>query len=172
MPWSKPKRGSGAASSRPGRWQTVGLFVTFVALAVLLGSVAWGVWDHFRGPRAAAPAASADSAHTPAARRPSGRVRVQVLNATPTHGLARKATDVLRDHGFDVVETGNAPRGTSQDSSVVLDRVGRLEVARQVADALGIRRVEARRDANLILDVTVVLGRDWRAPASAPAAQQ
>jgi hypothetical protein len=92
-------------------------------------------------------------------------VRVQVLNATPTHGLARVATNVLRDHGFDVVETGNAPRGTPP-ASVVFDRVGNLAAARQAADALGITRVEARRDPGLLLDVTVVLGSDWRAPAS------
>jgi hypothetical protein len=166
MPRSKPKRGS-AAPARGGRAQTFGIFATLAAVAVLLGSLGWGLREHFRGPRAAGPAVAADSAPAPAARAPAGRVRVEVLNATSIHGLARQATDVLRDRGFDVVQTGNAQRGTSQDSSVVLDRVGRLEVARQVADALGIRRVQARRDANLVLDVTVVLGRDWHAPAAA-----
>lgn len=166
MPRSKPKRGSAGAARNGGRLQTLGIFVTFAAVALLLGSVAWGVWDHFRGRRAeAAPVAhgpgSAQALPAAPASAPQGRVRVQVLNATPTHGLARKATDLLRDHGFDVVETGNAPRGTSPAESVVLDRVGRAEVARQVADALGIRRVEARRDTTLLLDVTVVLGRDW-----------
>jgi len=165
MPRSKPKRGSGAAPAGGGRAQTVGIFVTLLAVAVLLGSLVFGLWAHYRGPRPADAAAAADSARAPAATAPVGRVRVEVLNATSTHGLARQATDVLRDRGFDVVQTGNAARGTSQDSSVVLDRVGRLDVARQVADALGIRRVEARRDANLVLDVTVVVGKDWRAPA-------
>src|SRR5204862_8161214 len=37
----------------------------------------------------------------------SVRIRVQVLNATKIHGLARRATMLLRDRGFDVVETGN-----------------------------------------------------------------
>ncbi|HSU16501.1 LytR C-terminal domain-containing protein [Longimicrobium sp.] len=166
MPRSKPKRGSGAQPARGGRAQTVGIFATLAAVAVLLGSVGWGVREYLRGPRAADPAAAADSARGPAARAPAGRVRVEVLNATTTHGLARQATDVLRDHGFDVVQTGNAGRGTRPDSSVVIDRVGRLDMARQVADALGIHRVQAQRNANLILDVTVVLGRDWRAPAA------
>ncbi|HZG44358.1 MAG TPA: LytR C-terminal domain-containing protein, partial [Longimicrobium sp.] len=57
---------------------------------------------------------------------------------------------------------GNAP-GFSPDSSVVLDRVGQVSHARAVADALGISRVESRPDANLYLDVTVVLGKDWAA---------
>jgi pyruvate/2-oxoglutarate dehydrogenase complex dihydrolipoamide acyltransferase (E2) component len=176
MPRSKPKRASGGGASRGagrggGRLQTLGIFVTLAAVALLLGSVAWGVWDHYRGRRAeAAPAtrepATAQAPPAAPASAPQGRVRVQVLNATPTHGLARKATDVLRDHGFDVVETGNAPRGTAPGESLVIDRVGRPDVERQVADALGIRRVEARRDANLLLDATVILGRDWREPAA------
>ncbi|MBD0321654.1 MAG: LytR C-terminal domain-containing protein, partial [Gemmatimonadetes bacterium] len=91
-------------------------------------------------------------------------VRVQVLNASGRPGLAREATRVLRDRGFDVLEFGNG-RGFSPDSSMVLDRAGRLEVARQVADAVGIRHVAARPDSNLYLDATVVLGKDWKAPA-------
>jgi len=173
MPRSRPKRASapsaprargGKGGAKASRWQTLGLFVTLLAVAALVGSLAWGVWEHFRAPSAVAPApAPAESTRRAAA--PAGRVRVQVLNATPTHGLARVATNVLRDRGFDVVETGNAPRGTLP-ASVVIDRVGNLEAARQAADALGITRVETRRDPGLLLDVTVVLGSDWRAPAT------
>ncbi|HET7233836.1 MAG TPA: LytR C-terminal domain-containing protein, partial [Longimicrobium sp.] len=108
------------------------------------------------------PSAGAGPARPPP---PSGRVRVEVLNATTTRGLAKNATDVLRDRGFDVVQTGNA-RGFSQDASLVLDRVGNRAMADQVAAALGIARVETRRDTTLVLDVTVVLGKDWRAPAA------
>jgi hypothetical protein len=169
MPRSTPKRGSAAPRARGGkggakasRWQTLGLFVTLLAVAALVGSLAWGMWEHFRAPAAPAPVPPpAESARRPAA--PAGRVRVQVLNATPTKGLARIATNVLRDRGFDVVETGNAPRGTPP-ASIVLDRVGNLEAAREAAGALGIARVETRRDPGLLLDVTVVLGSDWKAP--------
>jgi len=172
MPRSRPKRGSAASAPRArggkggakaSRWQTLGLFVTLLAVAALVGSLAWGAWEHFRAPAAPAPApAPAESARRSVA--PAGRVRVQVLNATPTKGLARVATTVLRDRGFDVVETGNAPRGTPP-TSVVLDRVGNLEAAREAASALGIAHVETRRDPGLLLDVTVVLGTDWKAPA-------
>lgn len=157
----QPARGKGGRGGG-GRLQTLALFVTLLAVGALLASLGYGIWQHFHPP--AAPVA-AGPAHRPAtARAPVGRVRVQVLNATRTHGLARVATDVLRDRGFDVVETGNG-RGFGADSSLVLDRVGNLEMASQVAGALGITRVEMRRDDNLMLDVTVVLGNDWRAPS-------
>lgn len=157
-----PRRRSAGGGAKASRLQTLGLFVTLLAVAALVGSLAWGMWEHFHAPARTATTPAPAAGPRPAA--PVGRVRVQVLNATPTHGLARVATNVLRDHGFDVVETGNAPRGTSPES-IVIDRVGNLESARQAADALGITHVETRRDPNLLLDVTVMLGSDWRAPA-------
>jgi len=103
-------------------------------------------------------------------RQPAGsRVRVEVLNGGGYVGAAREATETLRELGFDVVFFGNA--GTfEQDSSVVLDRMGAVERARSVADALGIRNVRSEPDSNLYLDVSVVLGRDWQ-PAPPPQAE-
>ena len=91
------------------------------------------------------------------------RVRVQVLNATTARGLARRATLLLRDRGFDVLEVGTAPE--QRDTTLVLDRSGHPEWAKRVADALGGARVESRPDSSRYLDVTVLLGRSWRAPA-------
>jgi hypothetical protein len=91
------------------------------------------------------------------------RVRVQVLNATSVRGLARRATIHLRDRGFDVVEMGTATE--QRDSTLVLDRSNHPEWARRVAEALGGARVESRPDTSRYLDVTVLVGRSWRAPA-------
>ncbi len=88
------------------------------------------------------------------------RVRVEVLNGGGREGMARTATESLRDDGFDVVYFGNAP-GEHRDSSQVLARSDQVEFARAVADALGIRHVEVEPDSNLYLDVTVVLGDEW-----------
>ncbi|HEX8694887.1 MAG TPA: LytR C-terminal domain-containing protein [Longimicrobium sp.] len=152
MTRSRSRRAGGG-----GRLKTVGLFLTLLAVAALVGSAAWA----FFGRRAGAGRGAAPSVSAPA---PVGRVRVEVLNASGRPGLAREATRILRDRGFDVVSFGNA-RGFGPDTSQVLDRVGRMDAARQVADALAIRRVLARPDSNLYLDATVVLGRDWRQPA-------
>lgn len=148
--------------------QTVGLFAVFAVLAALIGSAAWGLWGGRGGGEVAGPGAPED----PVAAAPAGRVRVEVLNASGVPGLANEGRRVLRDRGFDVLQIGNAPAGSSPDSSMVLDRVGRLQQARGVADALGIPRVEAKPDANLYLDVTVVLGRDWRPPGEPGAAER
>ncbi len=99
------------------------------------------------------------------ARAPAGvRVRVQVINTTRTRGLARRATRVLRDQGFDVVEMSTG--GPVRDTTLVLDRSGHPAWAATVAKLLGpAARSETRPDSSHYLDVTVLLGSTWRAPA-------
>ncbi len=105
-------------------------------------------------PEPPAPAADATS---------PDRIKVQVLNATTTRGLARRAAQFLRDRGFDVVEMGNAPG--PQDSTIVLDRSNHPAWAKRIADAMGGARVESRPDSSRYLDATVLLGARWRPPA-------
>lgn len=161
---SRSKGRSGGSSATGKRLQTIGLFLTLLVVAVLVGSLAAGL---VRG-RAGEPARPEDAhgvtepAGETAVPKPAGRVRVEVLNASGVPGLAAKGRTVLRDRGFDVVYVGNA-RGFAPDTSLVLDRVGRMEVARSVADQLEIPRVYARPDSNVFVDVTVVLGKDWTA---------
>jgi len=131
--------------------------VALILVAVIaLGGGAWGVqrWRH----RPGRPIGADD------ARAPAGvRIKVQVLNATKTRGLARRATMHLRDRGFDVVDVGTDPNG--RDSVLVLDRSGHPEWAKLVARALGGAQVLARPDSSRYLDVTVLLGGAWRPPA-------
>lgn len=94
------------------------------------------------------------------------RVRVEVLNGGGKPGMARSATTRLRDRRFDVVEIGNKP-GFGVDTSEVLVRTDHLEEGRRAAEVLGIDRVRVEEDANLFVDLTVVLGTDW-SPASVP----
>jgi hypothetical protein len=91
---------------------------------------------------------------------PRERVRVEVLNAGGVAGVARDVRDVLIDDGFDVVQWGNAS-SFDRDSTVVVDRVGREELAEAVANALGIRNVLLEPDPDLFVDVSVLVGRDW-----------
>jgi len=109
--------------------------------------------------------AGGDTAGGEALAPPAERVRVEVLNAGGVSGIARTATLRLRDAGFDVVQFGNA-RAFDRDSSVVIDRVGRSDLAEAVANALRIRNVLSEPDPNLFVDVTVLLGRTWSGPAA------
>lgn len=113
---------------------------------------------------AAPPVASTDP--TPSLHVPNGRL--EVLNASGRAGLARAATAQLRDAGFDVVHFGNAS-GFDGDSSVVVARTGDDTVARSAARHLGIGLVRSQRDTTLLVDATVVLGRDWARRDSAGA---
>ncbi len=125
----------------------------------LIGIATWLVVRPGRSGPAAAPKLSPESMA------PEGvRVRVQVVNASNVRGLARRATLLLRDHGFDVVEAGTGTEAQSLDSALVLDRSGHPDWARRVAAALGGARVESRPDSSRYLDVTVFVGRTWRAP--------
>jgi hypothetical protein len=77
--------------------------------------------------------------------------------------LARRATMLLRDRGFDVVETGNV--NDARDTTIVLDLSNHPEWAASVAKLFGNARVEARNDSSRYLDIAVVLGSSWRPPS-------
>ena len=97
-------------------------------------------------------------------RAPEGvRIRVQVLNTTRTKGLARRATRLLRDRGFDVVDFGTV--APTIDTTVVLDLSGHPAWADAVAKVMAPARTKVRTDSSRYLDVTVLIGSSWRPPA-------
>lgn len=89
-------------------------------------------------------------------------LQVEVRNATAVEGLAGRTRSFLRDAGYDVVEAGNY-RQRGVPHSFVIDRVGNLEQAQQVARALGIGDDRVTQDIrdDLLLDATVVIGADY-----------
>lgn len=137
------------------RLRALSVFLVVLGAGVFLGS---GIAEWLNGSEPPAPAGGVGGAAPP-----PGRVRVEVLNAGGREGMARAATDLLRDRGFDVVYFGNAER-FDQRVPVVIDRVGRLAAARSVADVLGIRTVRSEPDANLFVDVSVRIGTQWAPP--------
>ena len=90
------------------------------------------------------------------------RIRVQVLNTTGKQGLARRATRLLRDQGFDVVDMGNGR--PALDTTLVLDRSGHPEWAATVAKVIKPATSRTERDSSRYLDITVLLGRSWSPP--------
>ena len=91
---------------------------------------------------------------------PKGRVTVEVLNGTRRQGAARTATRVLRRNGLDVVFLGNAD--SLVPSTRVVARRGDSVRARYVAAALGTGLVMIQTDTFRRVDVSVILGEDFR----------
>jgi hypothetical protein len=90
-------------------------------------------------------------------------IQLDVLNGSGTPKLSQRFTDYLRSRGFDVVEMGNY-KDTRVELTRVIDRAGNLTAAQQVADALGVpkERVTQQIDRTAYLDVSVVIGKDYR----------
>jgi hypothetical protein len=89
------------------------------------------------------------------------RVLVEVLNGTETSGLARVGARELRKAGFDVVYLATAP---AAESTMVLVRRGDVAAGERVRKALGLGVLKAARDSTRHVDVTVILGPDFRGP--------
>jgi hypothetical protein len=89
-----------------------------------------------------------------------GRVTVEVLNGTSRQGIARTATRLLRGRGLDVVFVGNAD--STADSTRVVARRGDVQRADYVAEMLGVGSVVVETDTFRRVDVSVILGNDFR----------
>jgi hypothetical protein len=92
--------------------------------------------------------------------RPTERIVVEVLNGTRRQGAARAATRLLRGQGLDVVFLGNADSLSALTQ--VLVRRGDPGRARYVAAALGGGQTRIDVDTLRRVDVSVILGDDFR----------
>ncbi|MDA1028140.1 MAG: LytR C-terminal domain-containing protein [Bacteroidetes bacterium] len=89
-------------------------------------------------------------------------IQVNILNATGKPGLALKMMEFMREEGFDVVGTDNYPEGILE-KSVILDRIGNLDAAAQVALAIGLPASSVQVDVGpeYFFDATIVIGNDF-----------
>ena len=129
-----------------------------IVLGLILCGLAWIAWQLL----ALRPSRNGNAAPDDARAPQDVRIKVEVLNATQTKGLARRATFFLRDRGFDVVGSGNVVE--QRASTIVYDRSAHPDWARLVGRAMNAPVVE-QTDSSRFLDVTVLLGRNWRPPA-------
>jgi hypothetical protein len=132
-----------------------GKIILVLLILCVVGWIVWQIWAWRAG--------SGESYARDDARVPEGtRIKVEVLNATKTRGLARRATLYLRDRGFDVVGSGNVAE--QRATTIVYDRSSHPEWARLVGRAMN-APVVARPDSSRYLDVTVLIGANWRPPS-------
>lgn len=89
-------------------------------------------------------------------------IQLEVLNGCGVSGIANAYTGILRENGFDVVETGNFETFNLEET-IVISRTHVLDNAHRVAEALGVSKENVIREASsdFYLDVTLVIGHDY-----------
>lgn len=90
-------------------------------------------------------------------------IEVQVLNGSGFIGLASECRNYLRTLDYDVVSEGNA-EDFNFDSTVIIDRRGKMRNAEKVAYALNVPYENVIQQINdyLFLDVTIIIGKDYK----------
>jgi hypothetical protein len=138
--------------------KNLGLNIVIVVLGGIIVFFAYSFIHStfFRGPAGITSGKEGSIAH--------GKViQLNILNGCGVQGTAQKFTDYLRKHGFDVVQAGN--NGSFDvEYTHVLDRTGDREVAKKVADALGIdtTKIQVVINHEYFLNVSVVIGKDYQ----------
>jgi len=95
-------------------------------------------------------------------------IQVEVLNGCGITGVAKIFQSLLREHGFDVVNTENyVVNGKviwKVDQTFIIDQIGVTEQAKSIAKALGIplTNIESRENPAAIYDISVVVGKDYK----------
>jgi hypothetical protein len=97
-----------------------------------------------------------------AGRKTGDYIQVEVFNGCGQEGVAKRFRDHFVELGFDVVGVDNYSRMDVAETMIV-DRAGNLEAARQVALALGVpeSRIVQEIRPDYFLDVMVVIGLDY-----------
>jgi anionic cell wall polymer biosynthesis LytR-Cps2A-Psr (LCP) family protein len=98
---------------------------------------------------------------------------VEVLNGTPTNGLAGRTAEVLRGFGYDVISIGNADNN-EYEKTVIIDRSGFENVVRSLGAIIQCNniRFEALSSDSMEIDMnlqnyeyrsdfTLIIGRDF-----------
>lgn len=101
----------------------------------------------------------AEARFTPAVQRIPGEV--QVLNGCGVPGVAEKMRQYLVKHGFDVVESDNAPDWNYQKTLVAI-RTPRWEGERKLARTLRTDQVVVLLNERTHADATIFVGTDYQ----------
>ena len=108
-----------------------------------------------------------DTVKEPVFKQPEKKIQIEVLNGCGKSGIAKIFESHLRQQGFDVVNTENyrimGKINWNVRHSKVIDQIGNIEFAEDVAQSLGIdeKYVSSNDNPSPVYDVTVVIGKDF-----------
>ena len=91
-----------------------------------------------------------------------GRTRVQLLNGTGAVGQSQLVAQRLLPAGFRIVVTANAKSFSYRETQVVFYRREQQSAATRVQQALGVGKLVRSRQPLEVVDVTVVVGSDFK----------
>lgn len=92
-----------------------------------------------------------------------GGRRLEIRNGNGVPGVSSEVAQRLIPLGFRVLLTGNADRFDHRETRILVytDDEEQLAVAREVRDALGLGRIELSEVPQDVVDLTIVVGRDY-----------
>jgi polyisoprenyl-teichoic acid--peptidoglycan teichoic acid transferase len=97
--------------------------------------------------------------------RPSadGEARVQILNGNGVPGIGQQVARELVGHGFRVLLTGNARALTYRKTLIVTydETAAGRDLAQRARDLLGVGQVQVSAQQQGIVDLTIVVGKDF-----------
>jgi hypothetical protein len=91
----------------------------------------------------------------------AARPRVRVLNGTGELELAQRVSEKLVPAGIEVSLTGNANPLGQQQTQVIYYDANKQAMAQKVRDALGVGILVRNRNETDVVDVTVIVGKDF-----------
>jgi hypothetical protein len=95
---------------------------------------------------------------------PSSEVSVQVLNGNGVPGVGEKVAQRLIGKGFRVILSGNAPTFPNQKRTLIVtypETHDARALAERVRSLLGVGRIQASQQGQGIVDLTIVVGKDF-----------
>ena len=94
---------------------------------------------------------------------PGSGARVQILNGNGEPEIGLAVADLLVPAGFRIADTGNASSFGFKVTRIVVYREADIDIAQKIRSLLKLGRIEIARTRQTIVDVTVVVGRDFAA---------
>lgn len=94
---------------------------------------------------------------------PGRGARVQILNGNGEPEIGLAVADLLVPAGFRIADTGNASSFGFKVTRIVVYREEDIDIAQKIRSLLKLGRIEIARTRQTIVDVTVVVGRDFAA---------
>ena len=155
---------------RPAQSAVMLVNILMLALSVLVLTFIWSFWDRHTNNRAVAEEmryyAEIPEEVTPEtliASKKYPNVSVEILNGCGVSGIAALFKEIVHEKTFDVLNTENAAH-FRYDNTIIIARTKNTDAAFKLAEELGIKRerVSIEEDASLAVDITMIIGHDYK----------